>query len=79
MQKIQILFPEPVLARLRGLAEAEDRPVSEIVRRAVERLIQQTPPVQKSKRTFPTFRGGGILLSADRLKEELYSDGDLRS
>lgn len=36
MQKIQILFPDPLMARVRSLAALEDRPVSEIVRRAVE-------------------------------------------
>lgn len=31
---MQILFPEPQLARLRRIADAEDRPVSELVRGA---------------------------------------------
>ncbi len=36
MQKIQILFPDPQMDALRRLSRIEDRPVSELVRRAVE-------------------------------------------
>jgi hypothetical protein len=36
MQKMQILFPNPLIAKLREVAEQEDRPVSELIRRAVE-------------------------------------------
>lgn len=41
MQKIQILFPDPLMESLRKLARIEDKPVSEIVRRAVDREIEQ--------------------------------------
>jgi hypothetical protein len=76
MQKIQILFPDPDMQRLRRLAELEDRPISELVRQAVERLLQQkaTPPAQPPK--FPTFRGGKVLVSADHLKATIYGDGE---
>ncbi|MFW6360497.1 MAG: hypothetical protein ACOC2R_01995 [Spirochaetota bacterium] len=56
MQKMQILFPEPQLSRLRRIAAAQDRPVSELVRSAVEfwlsrygnsapATVKETPPV----------------------------------
>jgi hypothetical protein len=34
MEKMQILFPEPQLRRLRQLSRTEDRPVSELIRSA---------------------------------------------
>jgi hypothetical protein len=73
MQKIQILFPDPVRARLRAVARQQDRPVSELVRRAVDRLLEQVPalPPEQPAR-FPTFRGGGIRVDADRLKDVLH-------
>jgi hypothetical protein len=75
MQKLQILFPNPLMSRLRSVAGAEDRPVSEIVRRAVERYLQQMPSTPKNeRRSFPTFRGGGVLIPANRLKQEIYAD-----
>lgn len=75
MQKLQILFPDPIMRKLRAVSQAEDRPVSEIVRRAVERLLMQrtaTPPTPKP--SFPVFHGGGVLVSASHLKQEIYSD-----
>lgn len=73
---MQILFPEPMMRKLRAFAASEDRPVSEVVRRAVERLLEQRPmPVQRARR-FPTFRGGGVAVPASSLKEELYGDDE---
>lgn len=74
MQKIQILFPNPLMGRVRAVAAEEDRPVSEIIRRAVEKFLEMRPnkPAQNPK--LPTFRGGEILVSAENLKEELYND-----
>jgi hypothetical protein len=76
MQKIQILFPDPMMRKLRDFAQIEDRAVSEVVRRAVERLLQQSPKPQGLPGKFPTFRGGGVLASADTLKQELYRDDE---
>jgi hypothetical protein len=78
MQKIQILFPDPVMERLRAVARHQDRPVSEVVRRAVDRLLEQTPvlPPNQPKR-FPTFHGGGVLVEPARLRERLYDAHDL--
>lgn len=77
MQKIQILFPDPVMERLRAVAREQDRPVSELVRRAVDRLLEQLPPSPpKQPARFPTFHGGGVLVTADRLKEILHGPDD---
>ena len=73
MQKIQILFPDPVMKRLRDVARQQDRPVSELVRRAVDRLLEQVPAVQPQQPArFPTFHGGGVLVEAGRLKDVLH-------
>jgi len=78
MQKIQILFPDPQMEALRRLARIEDRPVSEIVRRAVERdmelrsgLLHRTDSAAPG---FPTFDGGKVLTSASRMKAVLHDD-----
>ena len=76
MQKIQILFPDPMMRKLKEFAAAEDRPISEIVRRAVERVLQQSPlPVARAGK-FPTFHGGGVRLSAEDMKQALYGDDE---
>ena len=73
MQKIQILFPDPLMKRLREVAELEDRPVSEVVRRAVERFLISKPGVRKTRaKGFPTFSGGAMKVAAENLKEVLY-------
>lgn len=60
--------------RVRAVAAEEDRPVSEIIPRAVEKFLEMksNSPAQNGK--LPTFRGGEILVSAENLKEEIYSD-----
>jgi hypothetical protein len=77
MQKMQILFPEPLMAKIRCLAQEEDRPVSEVIRRAVETFLEMKPAKPKQARQLPTFRGGEILVSAENLKENLYDNGPL--
>ena len=78
MQKIQILFPDPVMKSLRLLAEVEDRPVSEIVRRAVDRELEQRTGLlareKKAPPIFPTFDGGRVLTAAEDLRSVLYDD-----
>lgn len=72
---MQILFPEPVFRQLRALSEEEDRPVSELVRRAVDRMLQQTSVRKDHPRPkIPTFAGGEILVGADKLKAAIYDD-----
>lgn len=74
MQKIQILFPDPVMRKLKEFAATEDRPISEIVRRAVERMLQQRPLADAPAKKFPTFHGGGVRISATAMKQEIYQD-----
>jgi hypothetical protein len=76
MQKIQILFPEPQMRRLREQSKLEDRPISEIVRRATEAWLTRCPAgaPPAGKREVPVFRGGRILLPASRLRDEAYRD-----
>ena len=77
MQKIQILFPSPLFGRVRSIASEEDRPVSEVIRRAVEMFLEMRPEKPIQHRQLPTFRGGEILVSAENLKEALYNDESL--
>ncbi len=76
MQKIQILFPDPVMRKLKEFAAVEDRPISEIVRRAVERLLEQRPLPRGPVKKFPTFHGGGIRIPAASMKQEIYRDDE---
>lgn len=74
MQKIQILFPDPLMARLRRLARLQDRPVSELIRRAVEESLARSPEPKSTQPRIPSFRGGKILCSAEDLRETLYQE-----
>ena len=74
MQKIQILFPNPLMGRARAVAAEEDRHVSEIIRRAVDRFLEMNPNKPSQNRQLPTFRGGEILVSTENLKDALYND-----
>ncbi len=77
MQKMQILFPDPLMGKLRAIAAEEDRPVSELIRRAVEKFLEMKPERMRPSRELPTIRGGKILVSAENLKDVLYDDGSL--
>lgn len=74
MQKIQILFPDPLMGKLRKLAEIEDRPVSEIVRRAVDREVEQRSGFLQrvERKPFPIFDGGRVLVSGSEMKSLIY-------
>jgi Ribbon-helix-helix protein, copG family len=74
MRKIQILFPDPVMARLRRIARSQDRPVSEIVRRAVEESLAKTPEPRTTNRRIPSFRAGKMLCPATELRDTLYRE-----
>jgi hypothetical protein len=82
MQKLQVLFPDPIMVALRKLASIEDRPVSEIIRRAVDREVIQKASLLNQERkqpppSFPTFAGGQILATATEMKALLYEDDSL--
>jgi Arc/MetJ-type ribon-helix-helix transcriptional regulator len=75
MEKIQILFPEPQLRKLRVLAQKQDRPVSELVRSAVELWLSRTEPDEKETTGGPpVFHGGEILIPASEMREAAYRD-----
>lgn len=76
MQKIQILLPEPVLKDLREIAAAEDRPLSEVVRRAAEQLVRTYPAVRRSpaRVTVRTFDGGAVRAVAADLRALAYEE-----
>ncbi len=79
MRKIQILFPDPVLSRLRRVAKQEDRPVSELVRLAVDRFLGQLPETSHPPSApFPSFRGGAMKAPAEQMKEIIYEDDALQ-
>lgn len=80
MQKMQILFPDPLMKALRKLSQIEDRPVSELVRRAVDRDLEQRAGMlgrsegKTAAPAFPTFNGGRMLAKASEMKSLLYDD-----
>jgi Arc/MetJ-type ribon-helix-helix transcriptional regulator len=55
----------------------EDRPVSEVIRRAVEKFLEMKPDQTRRRPEPPTFRGGKILVSAENLKDLIYNDESL--
>jgi len=78
MQKMQILFPEPQLARLRRIADAEDRPVSELIRGAVDFWLSRygkSEPGAVAERP-PTYSCGEILTPAQDLRNKAHEDGE---
>ncbi|MCX6978726.1 MAG: hypothetical protein NTX04_12520 [Verrucomicrobia bacterium] len=72
MQKMQILFPDPLMERMRKLAERIDLPVSEIVRRATERWLDQMPEAPRRHLTVPTVDAGRCLVAAEDMRDALY-------
>ena len=76
MQKIQILFPELVMNRLRKTSQEWDRPVSEIVRKAVDDFLNKlpAPDPHRLKLKIPVFQGGKLRIPAENFKEHIYSN-----
>jgi hypothetical protein len=75
MEKMQILFPEPQLARLRQAAKVMDRPVSELVRAAVDAWLAANAPAPRQVREAPPVYGlGDIHTNADALRERAWED-----
>ncbi len=75
---MQVLFPEPTMRRLRERAKAEDRPMSDIVRRATEDWLamkaDRSAPLPDA--ILPTFRLGLKTSDPDRLRELIYAGGN---
>ena len=76
MQKIQVLLPEPTLRDLREIAAAEDRPLSEVVRRAAEQMVRTYPAIRRkpSRVALRTFDGGAIQAEPRDLRALAYED-----
>ena len=72
MKKLQVLFPEGMMRRLRELAEREDRPMSEIVRRATEDWLESQPAGPAWEGSLPVFDLGIRVDDPERLKEMIY-------
>lgn len=70
MQRMQILFSEPQLFKLRQLAESQDRPVSELIRAAVDfYLLRQSAEADSVTDKAPVYSCGEIKSSADILRD----------
>jgi len=76
MRKIQVLLPEPTLRDLREIAEAEDRPLSEVVRRAAEQMVRTYPAVGRrpARVVVRTFDGGAVNAGEADLRALAYED-----
>lgn len=75
MDKLQILFPEPQLRRLRILARRQDRPVSELVRSAVDLwLARHESDVEAVQEEAPRYHCGKILADGSDLRELANQD-----
>lgn len=76
MQKLQILFPEPQLNKLRGIAKQEDRPVSELVRSAVDFWLSRhgEDAADNVSEAAPIYHCGDILVESDKFRDLANDD-----
>ena len=76
MQRLQILFPEPQLNKLRRIAKREDRPVSELVRSAVEFWLSRHGEEKKENvsEAAPIYQCGNILVDTDNFRNMANDD-----
>lgn len=72
MKKLQVLFPEGTMRRLKETAEREDRPMSEIVRRATEDWLDSQPAGPPWEGAIPVYDLGIRVIDPEELKELLY-------
>ncbi|TVR87486.1 MAG: ribbon-helix-helix protein, CopG family [Spirochaetaceae bacterium] len=78
MEKMQILFPEPQLHRLRSMARRQDRPVSELVRAAVDTwLAMHEFDPEVAPEGPPVYSCGELLTPASSLRDAAYEDSAL--
>ena len=63
-----------MLKRLKAIAEADDRPLSQVIRRSVKFWLERLPPSKKArrKRVFPFFDGGEVLVDVEEMRESIY-------
>ena len=64
MTRTQIQFPDPLYQRLREVAEMNDWPLAEVVRRATELYLERFPEKEEALADwrFPTVKMGGDFL-----------------
>ncbi len=75
MEKLQILFPAPQLAQLRQAAKVMDRPVSELVRAAVDSwLAANSPAPARVREAPPSYSLGQISADSAALRERAWED-----
>lgn len=75
MERMQILFPEPQLSRLRRLAKEQDRPVSELIRSAVDLwLSRYGSDSEFAGEEAPVYSCGSIKIVAEDLREAAYEE-----
>jgi hypothetical protein len=76
MEKLQILFPEPQLHKLRGIAKKQDRPLSELIRNAVDLWLNLQGNPNEEVTNPPSFHCGKILAKPENFRG-LANDPDL--
>ena len=76
MEKIQVLFPEPQMRRLREAAKREDCSISELIHRATENYLDKFPRYEggKQKPGIPVFDGGETLIGPEEMRDASYGD-----
>ena len=76
MQRMQLLLPDEMIARLKEVSREEKRPVSEFIRRPIEEFFMRYPKVKRRKITLDQLAGGlgEIKVSAADLKDVIYGD-----
>ena len=79
MERMQVLFGEPQLRELRRIAREKDRPVSELIRNAVDFWLSRNNRYTESEvaEAPPVYSCGKIKIEADRLREAAYEDRGL--
>ena len=74
-----MLFGEPQLRELRKISREKDRPVSELIRNAVDFWLSRYGADTESEAAEkpPVYSCGKIKVEADRFRETVYEDLDL--
>jgi len=76
MQRMQILFSEPQLSRLRKIAQLQDRPVSELIRGAVDFWLSRyslDDQIHIAEQP-PVYSCGDISVQSDELRAIAHED-----
>jgi hypothetical protein len=74
MQKLQILFPDPLMRKMRRISGDLDIPVSEVIRRATEQWLDRFPEKASDVKTVPVVDAGKCLVRAVEMREAIYEE-----